>query len=75
MITGKQIKNNSLTGVDIRKGSVGEDRLSGKVRSKLNTVGTPGATGATGETGPRARRARAVRTALPVRQAPPAWAV
>lgn len=60
LITGKQIKNGSLTSVDVKKGSLGADRLSAAARKSLSSaaaagaagpVGPAGAAGAKGETG------------------------
>ena len=54
-VSGANVKNHSLTGVDIRKGSLGLKTLSPAARSKLK-----GATGPVGATGLRAlREARA----------------
>ena len=48
-ITGKEVVNNSLTGADIKNGSVGPADLS--AAAKKTVTGATGATGATGSTG------------------------
>ena len=47
LITGKQIANNTVTGADVKKGSLQATDLSGKARAALQ-----GATGAQGPAGP-----------------------
>ena len=52
LITGRDIKNASITGVDIKKGSVPLDKLRGTLRpGPSGATGPQGATGARGETG------------------------
>ena len=71
LITGKQIKNKSLTGKDIRPASLGPGVLNAQAKAALQgpkgEPGTDGATGAAGPTGPSAvfvhRRAEAVTSA------------
>ena len=48
LVTGADVKDHSLTGVDIKKGSLGLKTLSPAARAKLK-----GATGPTGATGPQ----------------------
>ena len=50
LVSGKQIKNSSVTGVDIKRGSIPAEDLSAKARRLLR--GTPGPAGATGPAGP-----------------------
>ena len=50
LITGKQVRNGSLTGADIKAGSLGTDRLSPGARSSLK--GDAGPAGAVGPQGP-----------------------
>ena len=50
LITGKQVKNGSLTGADIKAGSLGTDRLSPGARASLK--GDAGPAGAVGPQGP-----------------------
>lgn len=59
LITGKQVKNRSLTGVDVKKGSLGPNVLSAAAKSTLEGAdgapgkdGTNGADGAPGAPGP-----------------------
>ncbi|HEY1597706.1 MAG TPA: collagen-like protein [Thermoleophilaceae bacterium] len=51
-ITGKQIKNGSLTGSDLKKHSISLNRLKGKLPAgKTGAPGTPGTPGAPGAPG------------------------
>jgi hypothetical protein len=55
-MTGSDIRDGSLTGKEFRKGSIGESRLSDRVRAKLNRTvsgspGQPGVQGPKGDTG------------------------
>jgi hypothetical protein len=60
-MTGSDIRNGSLTGKEFKKGSIGEGRLSDRVRAKLNTTvsgsqtqaGPQGPKGEKGEKGDR----------------------
>jgi hypothetical protein len=52
LITGKDILNNSITGADVKAGSLDRSDLSPAARTALQgRDGAPGATGATGATG------------------------
>ena len=51
LLTGKDVKNASLTGADLRKGSVGIDRLRPAEVAKLRGPGVVGASGAIGPSG------------------------
>jgi hypothetical protein len=51
LIGSKDVRNNSLTGQDIRDGSLGERELDAAARTKLNNVGKPGPQGLEGERG------------------------
>ena len=50
LVSGKQIKNSSVTGADIKRGSIPPEDLSARARQVLR--GTPGPAGATGAPGP-----------------------
>jgi hypothetical protein len=52
LITGKDVRDNSLTSKDIRNGSLTDDDLSADVRTKLENVGKTGPQGPQGERGP-----------------------
>jgi hypothetical protein len=57
LITGKQIKNGTITAADIKRGSINSSRLSQGLRDRLSPVGSqgkpalPGATGDHGDKG------------------------
>lgn len=51
LITGKQIQDGSITGQDIRNGSIGAGELSASVRRAIRAGGGRGPTGATGAAG------------------------
>ena len=52
LVTGANVENHSLTGVDIKKGSLGLKTFSPAARSKLKgATGPMGATGAQGSAG------------------------
>ncbi|MEZ5081038.1 MAG: hypothetical protein R2878_10380 [Thermoleophilia bacterium] len=51
LITGKQIQDGSITGQDIRNGSIGAGELSASVRRAIRAGGGRGPAGATGATG------------------------
>jgi hypothetical protein len=57
LITGKQIKNGTITAQDIKRGSINASRLSSGLRERLPAVGAagrpsiPGAPGAKGDSG------------------------
>jgi hypothetical protein len=59
LITGKQIKNGTITAQDIKRGSINASRLSSGLRDRLPQVGAtgrpsiPGAAGAKGDGGPK----------------------
>ena len=60
-MTGTDIIDGSLTGKELKKGSIGENRLSQEVQRKLNTTvsasaGTPGVKGDTGPQGPKGEK-------------------
>lgn len=52
LITGKQIQNNSITGLDIRNKSVAVADLAPRARGLRGPRGATGSTGAKGDTGP-----------------------
>ena len=52
LITSSQIKDGTIRGRDIHKGTITNDRLSAGVRRELKKAGTPGPKGDTGATGP-----------------------
>ncbi len=53
LVTGKGIKNGTITGVDIKKGSLGADKLTAKARKSFTAkAGPAGATGPAGAAGP-----------------------
>jgi hypothetical protein len=74
MITGKSVKNGSLTRADIKKGSLSADRLSASARASLRgqtgpqgpqgAQGVPGAPGAKGDAGAQGPAGTADRFAL-----------
>lgn len=51
LITGEQILNSSITGKDVKDGSIGPSDLARSTRAALQ--GAPGKTGATGPAGPQ----------------------
>ena len=51
LITSGKIKDGTIQGRDIKKGTITSDKLSKGVRRELLKVGKPGATGAKGDTG------------------------
>jgi hypothetical protein len=56
LITGKQIKNGTITAEDIKRGSINASRLSSRLRDRLSPVGaqgTPALPGAKGDPGPK----------------------
>src|SRR5690242_12181975 len=51
LITSGQIKDGTIRGRDIHKGTITSDRLSTGLRHELNTAGTAGPKGDKGDTG------------------------
>src|SRR3954447_14523918 len=51
LITSGKIKDGTIQGRDIKKGTITSDRLSSSVRKQMLKAGKPGAKGATGATG------------------------
>src|SRR5262245_7440165 len=51
LITSGKIKDGTIQGRDIKKGTIGSDRLASSVRAQLLKTGTPGPAGAKGEKG------------------------
>ena len=59
LITGANVKNHSLTGVDIKNGSLGPETLSPAARMSLKgSLGPAGATGPQGQQGNPGRLSR-----------------
>src|SRR3954471_12592525 len=51
LITSGKIKDGTIQGRDIKKGTIGSERLSSGVRKALASAGTPGLKGDKGDTG------------------------
>src|SRR4051794_8294981 len=51
LITSGKIKDGTIQGRDIKKGTITSDRLAGSVRKQLLKAGKPGPAGAKGDTG------------------------